>query len=459
LIKAVVAASVILAAAVTPAIPAYASLDYQPQMTSVGNRPYDDWPLLPRHSVGEVDSSGVAMHRVGGVLVDHPVRQAQYGLRLLNTYRLTHDSWFLTMAERQAQRLIDRKVVSRGAWWYPYPFSFVLGSGIGSTMVAPWYSGMAQGQALTLFLRLADATGDSGWDTAADHTFTALTLNYSAGEPWATWRDGSGELWLEEYPGLTTARSGRVLNGHMFAIFGVWEYWRARHSAAAATIFSEALHTVQAYALTRVRNPAWASSYSLTGLQPTEKYHVIHIGQLLEMHVLTGNRVFANDAEVFQQDFSAPLQNNVIRFAEGAHTGVQFDGTATGRVVARRTLRLSATSSAPIDQRRRIHGQPGYWYHVTAGGLAGLWVQEVPGVRATPGPVSVVDYVGSRTVQLAAGSVTAYSATGHRTIELNHSSSAPVSAFGWIGGRVAVRVSSGLLGNYWLPLSARADLA
>jgi hypothetical protein len=443
---------------VLPATPVGAVSPYPPQAVSSGHRPYDDLPQLPRHSTGTVDATGVMMHRVNGTLVDHPVGQAEYGLQLLNSYRLTHDSWYLTMAERQAQRIVDRKAVSRGAWWFPYPFTFALGSGIHHTMAPPWYSAMAEGQALSLFVRLADATGDSDWDTAADDTFEALTLSYSATEPWATWHDDHGRIWLEEYPGATADTSARVLNGHMFAAFGVWDYWRARQSSTAASLFSAALQTVQAYVLTRFRNPGWASSYSLRGLAPTEKYHRIHIHQLLEMHALTGEAVFAQDAEVLQQDFPAPAQPTVIRFAATSHTGVRFDGTATGRVVARRTVRLTGASSAPIDLRRRIHGQPGYWYHVTAGALNGWWVQEAPSVRATPGPVSVIEYLAPRTVRMATGAYSAYTATRSRTLVLGHASTAPVRAYGWINGRVSVQIAAGPLSGYWLPLASRTSL-
>jgi hypothetical protein len=448
-----VAGLVAAASMMAPVTPAHATLAYAPHTVASGHRPYDGPSVLPRHVTGAVDGTGVAMFDRNGTLVDHPVRQAQYGLQLLNSYRLTHDSWYLTMAARQGQRLVDRKVVSRGAWWFPYPFTFVLGSNIDNTMVPPWYSGMAEGQALSLFVRLADATGDSIWDTAADNTFEALTLTYSSSDPWATWRDDNGELWLEEYPGTTTALSGRVLNGHMFATYGVWEYWRARGSSTAATIFSEALQTVQAYVLTRFRNPGWASSYSLRGLAPSEKYHNIHVHQLLEMHALTGDPVFARDAEILQQDFPLPAQTTTIRFTAAAHIGVRFASVTTGRVVARKTIQLAAVSAAPVDQRRRIHGQPGYWYHVTAGSLAGWWLQE-SAAHATPGPVSVVDYVGSRSVRMAPGRYTAATATRTRTLTLTRTSTAPVRAYGWIGGRLAVEVSAGTLRSCWLPLSS-----
>jgi hypothetical protein len=378
-VRRMVAFALVLAGLVGAAGPAAAGAAVDtPRDVPAGARPYNDSVEAPRRLIGRVDAYGVRMFAsaayTGGRPMNHPVAQAQYGLQLINTYRRTHDAWFLNLAARQAQRLVDTHVESRGAWWFPYRFDFPLSSGLASVMHAPWYSAMAQGQALSLFVRLADATGQSRWRDDADEAFASLRLGYSATEPWATWRDTHGMLWLEEYPGTTTATSGRVLNGHLYATYGVWEYWRLTHSAVAASLFNAALATARRYVLTGFRNPGWASSYALRGDVPSEKYHGIHVNELLHMHALAGDPVFAEMAETLHDDFSAPIQESTVRFAAAAHTGVRFGSTTTGAVTARRTLRLRRASTAPVDRRRRIGGQPGYWYRVTAGPLARYWV-------------------------------------------------------------------------------------
>ncbi|MEE3920669.1 hypothetical protein V2I01_27810 [Micromonospora sp. BRA006-A] len=78
-----------------------------------------------------------------GVLYDHPVVQADWGLDNLNAYQVTGDRFFLDRAIAQARRNLDRKVESRGAWWYSYPFDLPRCTGL--VLQAPWYSAMAQG--------------------------------------------------------------------------------------------------------------------------------------------------------------------------------------------------------------------------------------------------------------------------------------------------------------------------
>ena len=121
-----------------------------PREVPANARPYNGSQISPKHEIGLVDDDGVRMFRhpayTGGQARNHPVAQAQYGLLLLNTYRLKHDAWFLDRAERQARRMIATRVESRGAWWFPYPFDYPLASGMNYTQQQPWYSAMAQGR-------------------------------------------------------------------------------------------------------------------------------------------------------------------------------------------------------------------------------------------------------------------------------------------------------------------------
>ncbi|GLY97746.1 D-glucuronyl C5-epimerase family protein [Actinoplanes sp. NBRC 103695] len=439
-----------------PAASAAAALTFAPRVVPAGARPYNDEAVFPRKLVGVVDGTGVRMFvrraTTGGRKVNHPVAQAQYGLSLLNSYRLTHDAWYLTYAARQGKRLIDTRVAARGAWWYPYPFDFPLGSNLNMTMRRPWYSAMAQGQALSLFVRLHQATGNAYWKVAADRTFASLRLGYAAGTPWVIHTDGNRKLWLEEYPGPTPATSCRVLNGHLFALYGVWDYWFLTRSAAAASLFNQAALTTHRYVLNNFRNRGWASSYGLRGDAPTEKYHVIHVNQLLHLHALAGAPVFATMAEVLQEDFSAPAVRATVTFAAAPHTGVRFLSTSNGAVTGRKLVRLNASSTAPVGMRRRILGQPGYWYRISAGVLAGYWVQEVPRIRATRRPVSTAAYFAIRSVRMAPGTYTLLTPGKTRTVRLTAAASARVSAFGWIDGRRAVLISAGSSSGWWLPL-------
>lgn len=108
--------------------------------------------------MGVRDATGVPMFKKAGKVYDHPVRQAQDGLAALESYRISKDPRYLTQAQLDAQRLLDRKVQRDSGFFFPYPFDFALHGKVANTIRAPWYSGMAQGQALSLFTRLASVT-------------------------------------------------------------------------------------------------------------------------------------------------------------------------------------------------------------------------------------------------------------------------------------------------------------
>ncbi len=405
---------------------------YVPHSVSASATPYNDATVLPPTEMGTVDSDGVRMFRTSdGQLHNHPVGQAQYGINLLNSYRLTANPWFLNRALRQAQRLVDRHTESRGAWFLPYDFDFNLNTNLDDTLHNPWYSAMAEGQALSLFSRLSTLTGDPQWRTAADHVFATLMLPTSSTDPWVSMVDSNGYLWLEEYPRTPEASSEHVYNGLMFALFGVWDYWQLTASDDAAALFDGAATTVVHY-FPKIRNAGWASNYSLHGLKPHTRYHEVHIRELLFLHALTDSPVFARMAETLQSDFPRSTQRGLVRFAAGRHTFFQFD--ATGRLISGKAVQFRRATAAPAMERTRIAHHGSYWYRIAAGPYRGYWVSEVPRVRTMRGVVARINYFTPRNVTLRGGSV------------------AHASAYAWINGNACVLISDGPSAGHWASL-------
>src|SRR5262249_21258735 len=89
----------------------------------------------------------------------------------------------------------------------PYPHTFDLRP--------PRVSGIAQGQAASLFVRLFVATGDSVFDAGARSALAPFSVPSGEGGILATLE---GRAWPEEYP---TSPPSYVLNG---GIFGMWGY-------------------------------------------------------------------------------------------------------------------------------------------------------------------------------------------------------------------------------------------
>jgi hypothetical protein len=261
---------------------------------------------VPLEGFGVTDHTGVRLAGVTGPYTDHPVAQAQYGLLNIYSYQIHRNPRFLHRAAAQAQRLIDRHVEVEGAWFYPYPFDFRLYM-TGRSLKAPWFSAMAQGQALSLFVALYEQTQAMGWLTAAEHTFASLLRRPRGPDDTAVSHVHRGNLWLEEYPDWPVDQSGHVLNGLLFAAIGVHDYHRVSGSARAQRLLEGVAATV-VDRFDDIRSPGQESFYSVWRQKRYPKYHAIHIKQLRYLGQMTGDRRFVRMAEQLEADAPSAAQ-------------------------------------------------------------------------------------------------------------------------------------------------------
>ena len=275
---------------------------YEVQILDSDELPYAYESAAPIVSELPTDASGVRMFMTEGHLVDHPVGQAQYALALLDGYRLTGDPERLELARRQADRLLNRALPQGDAIYLPYPFDFRRHNRADDVMRAPWFSAMAQGQALSVFVRLVEITGDKAYQDAADRTFASFL---SPGDPpkddgsiWTVFIDAHGYYWPEEYAATTP---DRTFNGAMFAAYGIYDYYRLTDSRSAELLFQATLTTVH-HALDGIRVPGGVSYYCLQHAVQSETYHEFHVGELHMLHRLTGDQSFAEWGDLLRQD-------------------------------------------------------------------------------------------------------------------------------------------------------------
>jgi D-glucuronyl C5-epimerase C-terminus len=354
-------------------------------------RPYAG-ARAPRVDAKPHDSTGVRKIVYGGRTYDQPVAQAQWGIANLNSYAATKDAFYLRRAVAQAQQIIAARVAvntSQGAAWFiKYPFDFHLHSGTAFTEKAPWYSAMAQGLAISLFTRLvaANPARAAHWRTAAGAAYRAFLVRSSATTPWVVHADSAGYLWLDEYPvGPRPGQSDLTLNGHLFAAFGLYDYYQLTESADALRLFDGATTTAMRY-LETFRAPNWVSRYCLAHGVQNEKYHRVHVAQLRLVYRMTHAGGLARESERFDIDYPSPTIDGIVGLAKGRVTGYKF--SSSGALTARRSITLSSASSAPASSRTRVKGRDIY-LSISAGALRGYEVAETPGRAYLRGVVTL----------------------------------------------------------------------
>lgn len=237
---------------------------------------------------------------------EHPVHLAQYALAALAGYLRTKDTRYLDRALTNAERLVAQgERDEAGALWFPYYFAHRY---YDVTMPVPWWSSMGQGQPLSLFCRLAQLLPAEGrWRELADATFRTFDGWRALGRPWITTMDAQGYLWFEEYAG--DVEPLLVINGHIFAMYGLYDYAMLTGDPHAIDLFDGGATTIREYIAT-FRAPGGASYYCVREdyCQRPEwqnvSYHPLHIQQLRMLAQMTDDATFEDAACAFESDIS-----------------------------------------------------------------------------------------------------------------------------------------------------------
>lgn len=251
---------------------------------------FDDYPQ---------DEDGVVVNEYDGGIYYNPVSMAQRGMWFADNYRRTGDERYLERSEAHARRILLEAHEIDGALYLPYEFDFPLHGNPEQLMEAPWYSGMAQGQALSLFLRLHDMTGREEYRDAADRLMPTFFRLHGDVDEFVARIDCEGYYWIEEYP---MEVSTETLNGFIFALWGVYEYWRTTGDEGAKQIVRASLATLKHY-LPEFREPGEPSYYCLKHRAQYPRYHRIHVRQLEFLDRLSGDPYFSEQAELFASDY------------------------------------------------------------------------------------------------------------------------------------------------------------
>lgn len=166
-------------------------------------------------------------------------------------------------------------------------------------MYSPWYSGMAQGQILSIFCRMYEQTGDSRYMKQAMLIFNSfLKLKANDESPWVTCIDRNKNLWFEEYPKEEVCFT---LNGMIFAIYGIYDFYRITNNESAMKLLKGGLTTIKRNAAA-FRSKDRLSFYCLKHKSRNPWYHLIHIEQMGTLYRITGDVYFADMAETLKND-------------------------------------------------------------------------------------------------------------------------------------------------------------
>lgn len=260
---------------------------------------------------GPFDEKGVPMLDYHGTIGRqyNPIAIAQFGLAHYNRFVASGDERSLKMALAQADWLVDnleRNSKGLAVWMHHFNFDYR------QTLRAPWYSGLAQGQGLSLLARVHHKTGDARYLKAMDEAFASFGREVSNGGVRSS--DKNGDVWIEEY---IVDPPTHILNGFIWALWGVHDYALAVKSSDAKALFAACLGTLERN-LSRYDNGRW-SLYEQSGTRlpmlTSPFYHRLHCVQLRVLGAMTGRSIFLEFAERWE-GYSRNFCNRNISLAQ-----------------------------------------------------------------------------------------------------------------------------------------------
>lgn len=231
---------------------------------------------------GASDADGIPLEQQQTeALVYHPITIFQKALghwdRFITDeqHLAAHDSDFLALCEWAVVHQ-DK----RGGWVIPFM--------VHNPSFVTYYSAMAQGQAASMLARAFAQTGEPVFLSAAKHAVKLMLEPVAQG---GTAREIDSGIVLEEY---ASKPFRTVLNGWIFALYGLYDVLRVEHDPALDSALKSTLNalieTLPEY------NAGFWSWYDSAHSIASPFYHALHIAQLLALE-----QTFPESAEPFQQ--------------------------------------------------------------------------------------------------------------------------------------------------------------
>ncbi len=242
---------------------------------------------------GHFDAQGIPqLDYLGAMGIQYnPIAIAQYGLGNFNHYFRSEEPErrlrFLLVADWLVENL-QANPQGFSVWMHHFDWEYR------TPLLAPWYSGLAQGQGISLLLRAWLETKDARYLEAAERAFAPMLVDVAEGGVHFT--DTEGYRWIEEY---IVDPPTHILNGFMWALWGVYDLHLATGDERAKQLFCDSVETLKAKLHTF--DTGYWSLYEQSGTRlkmlTSPFYHRLHIAQLRVMYLLTKEPIFEATAD------------------------------------------------------------------------------------------------------------------------------------------------------------------
>lgn len=227
----------------------------------------------------------------------HPVASAQYGLVSYDDYLKTKNDESLEkfwnqvfFLERYGQIVGDDEIA------FPYLFNLKE-----YELIAPWYSGLAQGNAASIFIRAYYLSNDEKFKKLALKSLNFMLKSLEKGG--CQTETPEGLMWISEYP---NDKVPYVLNGFVFSIIGLGEYSALSDDINFQNLFMDYVHVLKEV-IPYYEKDDWLIYDRLHNKKVDNNYMGFQILQLYQLYEMTNDDYFFKKAREWESNYDWSL--------------------------------------------------------------------------------------------------------------------------------------------------------
>lgn len=239
----------------------------------------------------------------------NPTMIGLYALSMYNLYSKTSKKTYSDEFFRHADFLVKTLSENRNFGVWLVKFHWIAPCYL---CIPPWTSGLSQGLGLSMMTRAWILSGDKKYLNAAQKALLSFEVPVSKGGVLTV--DKNGFWWYDEY---ACTKSANVLNGLLFALIGIYEFYDSIRDSKALFLFNKGLETTKNYLKKFDLNGfifKWSRYDDKLFIYSGSKYHHWHVKQLMELYKFTGDETLLRWAKKWlrYEQVYKPMVSNLL---------------------------------------------------------------------------------------------------------------------------------------------------
>ena len=220
----------------------------------------------------------------------NPVTSSQFALRYYDNYVLTGNETSKQFFFSNVDWLILYSNLQGNYSIYEYEFPWPK-----YDLPPLWTDGMAQAQAIQALIKAHELTNDQKYLNEAKLLLNAFFVDVEDGG--VTYKTKDQGWWYEHYA-HKDGKAPRVLNGHIFSLLGIYDYYEYTKDPDAKFLFEQGVIALKE-SLSDYDHDGY-STYDAIG-NPSRNYHKLHLRLLEQMYEITNEEIFIEYMKKWQK--------------------------------------------------------------------------------------------------------------------------------------------------------------